>query len=449
MAKLYRTNGKKNGKPFTYPIWRGRYKDQNGNWRCVSLFKDKTASQRKLDDLQRDADQRAAGVITPLMDHAAKAIAEHEADYLLDLRGQNLSPMHIKNVTTRLNEVVTTGKWSQLRDITAESMRVILSHVSQRKAQGYKKDQLLATSTVNSFLRVARGFVHWLIEQGRMLTDPLRAVKRADERRAAKKRERRAATTAELAALLAVAPPHRGFIYLFASLTGLRRKEMRYLIVGDLRLDAAQPFIQLRTGQTKNKRDDQIPLHPELLPGLVELVKGRSAGQPVFKAIPEVRTLEQDLRKANVEFVDGLGCRLDIHAFRHTFGTLVALSGASMKVAHQLMRHGDPELTMNVYAHAGISDTAAALAKVQMRPDMPSSHFANMRQSSFPNGPVPSQLVACRCTVDVGHSTIATDVRQMKYGNTVINVHGSSLHVLRPGSNADIVEISGPHSSVG
>jgi len=149
------------------------------------------------------------------------------------------------------------------------------------------------------------------------------------------------------------------------ALTGLRRKELKFLRWGDIRLDAPHPFIQLRTEQTKNGRADQLLLHPDL----VTMLKRKRRGLPsasVFYAVPCMASFKSDLAAAKIRFEDDLGRRADFHALRHSYCTLVAQSGATMKEAQVLMRHSDPKLTANVYAHVGLFDTAGALAGVNL-----------------------------------------------------------------------------------
>lgn len=42
--------------------------------------------------------------------------------------------------------------------------------------------------------------------------------------------------------------------------------------------------------------------------------------------------------------------KLDFHALRVTFATLVVESGASVKEAQTMLRHSNPTITMNTYA---------------------------------------------------------------------------------------------------
>ncbi len=55
------------------------------------------------------------------------------------------------------------------------------------------------------------------------------------------------------------------------------------------------------------------------------------------------------------------GRTLDVHCLRHTFATMLSKSGVVPRMAQELMRHSDIRLTMNVYTHLGLHDTAGAV----------------------------------------------------------------------------------------
>ncbi len=405
MASLFRNSVKRNGKRVVYPTWYGRFRDEDGRWRKVPLFTDKTASFRRLNEIQRDADLRRAGVLTPMMDHAGKSIEGHRDDYVADLRGQNVSAQHLKNVESRLEEIIALGEWKRLSDITADSMRGVLNLVGKRQMGGTKEKKPIAVSTLNSFLKMARAFVHWLVLRGRLSSDPLAILKKADESKAEKRRARRALSGDEIIRLLDAAPADRSFAYKFFILSGLRRGEAKQLRVGDLHLAATLPFIQLRTEQTKNGKADTIPVHPELLEGLRERTATKLPAAKVFASIPAMRTLMNDLLAAKVPFVNDTNQRVDLHAQRHTYCTLIAKSGISMKTAQTLMRHGDPRLTMNVYSHVGIFDTASALASVKL-PEATKEKNVKTGTADIPTQPVDGVAKDARWT-NVGQKPVA------------------------------------------
>lgn len=52
---------------------------------------------------------------------------------------------------------------------------------------------------------------------------------------------------------------------------------------------------------------------------------------------------------------------IDVRALRHTFGTLLARSGATVKESQLAMRHSRPELTLNTYVDSRLVDFANAV----------------------------------------------------------------------------------------
>ena len=57
------------------------------------------------------------------------------------------------------------------------------------------------------------------------------------------------------------------------------------------------------------------------------------------------------------------------HALRHTFGTNLAKAGVAPKIAQELMRHSDINLTMMTYSHVGLYDLDAALDSLPALPN--------------------------------------------------------------------------------
>lgn len=62
-----------------------------------------------------------------------------------------------------------------------------------------------------------------------------------------------------------------------------------------------------------------------------------------------------DLNAAGIDRENGQGV-VDFHSLRHTFGTMLAKAGTAPKVAMDLMRHGDVNLTMALYSHTVLQD---------------------------------------------------------------------------------------------
>ncbi len=83
---------------------------------------------------------------------------------------------------------------------------------------------------------------------------------------------------------------------------------------------------------------------------------------PLF-TVPKglVRILDRDLEAAGIAKVDERGRRLDVHALRHTFGTLLSKGGVAPRTAQAAMRHSHIDLTMNVYTDPRLLDVQGAL----------------------------------------------------------------------------------------
>src|SRR5262249_32006091 len=62
------------------------------------------------------------------------------------------------------------------------------------------------------------------------------------------------------------------------------------------------------------------------------------------------------------------GRKLDVHALRHTFGTLLSKGGVAPRTAQEAMRHSDIDLTMNVYTDPKLLDVRGALDALPMLP---------------------------------------------------------------------------------
>jgi len=74
-----------------------------------------------------------------------------------------------------------------------------------------------------------------------------------------------------------------------------------------------------------------------------------------------IRILDRDLKLAGIPKKDDRGRTLDVHALRHSFGTLLSVVGAAPRTAQAAMRHSDLSLTMNVYTDPKLLDVRAAL----------------------------------------------------------------------------------------
>jgi integrase len=185
----------------------------------------------------------------------------------------------------------------------------------------------------------------------------------------------------------------RALIYKLASLTGLRRGEIEALTLRHLHLDVALPFLRMRRADTKNRQAADIPLRRDLAADLREWIEssaelasceGRESSadehrldSPLF-SVPKqlVKALNRDLRVAGIPKIDERGRSVDVHALRHSFGTLLSTSGVAPRTAQQAMRHSDISLTMQVYTDPALLDVAGAMERLPELPIGPNSEDA-------------------------------------------------------------------------
>ena len=171
----------------------------------------------------------------------------------------------------------------------------------------------------------------------------------------------------------------RAMIYKTLVYTGLRKSELASLTVADMHLDGEQPHAELAA---KNAKGARLPLRADLvqdLRGHLEeklaqyrlqtLKEGRTEvpmalpGSTKLFRVPDdlVRIFDRDLVVAGIDKTDADGRTLDVHCLRHTFATMLSKSGVVPRMAQELMRHSDIRLTMNVYTHLQLIDTAGAV----------------------------------------------------------------------------------------
>jgi len=73
------------------------------------------------------------------------------------------------------------------------------------------------------------------------------------------------------------------------------------------------------------------------------------------------KILNRDLKSAGVPKRDERGRTVDVHALRHTFGTLLSKGGVAPRTAQAAMRHSDIQLTMRTYTDPRLLDVRGAL----------------------------------------------------------------------------------------
>jgi integrase len=151
--------------------------------------------------------------------------------------------------------------------------------------------------------------------------------------------------------------------------------------VGQLYLDAPQPYAELLARDEKSGRGAKIPLRRDLVADIREYLadrlealqqEARARGEAILLRLPHdqplfyvprgfIRVFDRDLEAASIPKHDERGRAVDIHALRHTFGTHLSKNGVAPRTAQAAMRHSKLELTMNVYTDPELLDVAGAI----------------------------------------------------------------------------------------
>jgi integrase len=344
--------------------------------RRTVAYTDKAASQAMLVRLNKALAQGEEGLTDPFADHRNRSISEHLADWIAEIRQTGCTQYYSEQCDGRISRLIRECGWKFLADITTDSFiawrQTAKSEIAHnRKDKSKAQPVAMGSRTQNHYLVTLISFCRWCVRRGRLATNPLTDAAKVDQAGDVR-RGRRALAEDEVTALLAAVPTEYKLLYRFFLATGLRRAEAAQLQWGDVHIDSTTPYIQLRAETTKAKRADALPLRSDLAEELCRARGNAGEEQLVFLRVPRIKEHRRWLSAAGIAYTDATGRRVDIHALRHTFGTLLSKVGVSPREAMSLMRHTDIRLTMNVYTDPRIFNLAAAVEKLPgTGPDTP------------------------------------------------------------------------------
>ena len=316
---------------------------------------DKQLAQQRLLLAVREREKELAGLSgrKPWREAAQSPLLNHLADFLADLRARKRSESHVKHLETRIKRLFFDCHWEHLRDVSADGF--MLWRTNQKE---------LSQKTIHEYKNAAFSLFAWMERHDRVETNPLRRVGNV-ERKGYEKVKRRAFTHDEMRRLVAVAGLY-ALGYLAAVNTGLRRKELASVQWGDVHLDAAVPFILVRSNTTKNRQAGKIYLKSRLAQMLTDIKPATVAADELVFAgrIAVMRKMHEHLKAAEILVYDGQGRKVDFHALRMTYNMNLENVGASLQVRQELMRHSDPRLTAGTYMDGTRLETASLIEKL-------------------------------------------------------------------------------------
>ncbi len=328
--------------------WSYKVKLPNGAWQRYVGYTDKRATESKAAQHQAMIERGEVGLVDLFGAAKSKSLAKHIGDYINDLKGKGRDNVYVDNSRRFLTKIAGDCHWNCTTDITADSL--------MRWRNGFDR----SPKTKNTYVITAKSFCKWLVQHGRLASSPLVVVGLV-EQRGREVRIRRALTDLEIVRLLEVSGKYR-LAYLMALTTGLRRGELSALRWGDIHLEALRPFVAVRASISKNHKMSTLFLRSDVVKAIQAARPEDAKPEDKVFLVPGRKRFYTHLRLAEIPKKDSQGRIVDFHALRHTFITALSRAGIQPRVAMELARHSQIDLTMRVYTDAGLIGTADAVA---------------------------------------------------------------------------------------
>jgi len=305
------------------------------------------------------------GVIDPEKVSLAHPLTDHMTDFEQSLKAKGRTAKHIRETVSGIREICTACSFTSWRDITASKVDYYLGQKREDRVSMVdgqeKRIRGISARTYNHKLKAFKQFCLWMVKEGRAIESPVTHLA-ALNTETVRRRTRRALTVAEARKLLATAAqakaicsmkgPERALLYRLAIETGLRAGELRSLTAESC--NAKNRTILVRAVHSKHRQKDVVMLKKDTATLLEDHIRHKTPKTPLFTLPCKENMslmLKADLKAARVPYQDERGHYADFHSFRHTTGTWLTQSGVHPKIAQDIMRHTDVNLTMNTYTH--------------------------------------------------------------------------------------------------
>jgi integrase len=413
----------KTGKPkqFLTDKWYGQYRDLGGRVHRVPLATDKVAAQQMLADLVKQSERGLAGVSDPFAKHTFRPLSEHIDDFEKSIASGDITEKHAALTARRVRALVAGCEFRFIADINVDR---VARWLAERRATSKR----FGLTTSNHYSTALTTFCNWLSDKrrgNRCAVNPYSKVPALNAETDVR-RQRRALTDEEIAWLLEsteagpvigdVSGEDRAMVYRVGVMTGLRAGELRSLTPLSFDLAGDPPTLTVEARHSKHRKEDQLPLHPELAarlrvwfskraevqadsPAILSL-KGTPAGRverlwdgAAWKSHRSAKTLRRDLKAARERWIEAAAddterkareaseCLLyrtregyaDFHSLRHTFITRIMDSGVVPHHGQGLARHANIKQTLK-YTHTRMSGLSQSLRQV---PSLPSTTKAS------------------------------------------------------------------------
>jgi integrase len=235
-----------------------------------------------------------------------------------------------------------------IEDVTRADIDEYKTARCQEKSE--RHDRLISARTVNFEVGTLRTFFYYLInERGLKMANPCARFKHLRDAKKKAKRRPPIYSQVELDELFQQMDSFEKAVFATLLMTGLRKRELYFLMWRDLDLKAATLRVsgEGKVGfSPKDYEEREIPLPPDLVKELSRLP--RRAGW-VFPNRNGNR-LNHLLRRLQTIAAHTKVVGVTLHKFRHTYATRLLERGADIVTVQKLMGHSDIETTMQYLA---------------------------------------------------------------------------------------------------
>ena len=366
-------------------VWWISYDDESGKRRSKKGFTDKRATEDLALELEQAVRRKKAGLTDAVVERRAVAAKMPIEQSLVEFEKSisKNSPKHVELTMSRLRRLVGDAEFKTLEDVDVDAVVTVLDEMLEAEEIGHK--------TYNHYAAAASQFGAWLVPK-KLAVNPFAEIQRLNTE-VDVRHPRRALTEEEFRQLLKSAREsnvsiqcydgeQRARIYTISYMTGLRRKEIASPTPSSFDLKSTPATVTVEAACSKHRRQDVLPLHPELGALLIDWLKGLGRKEFLFPKLAKRRAwlmVKKDLARVGIPYVTDEGIA-DFHAAgRHSHITGLIKGGVKLAEAKELARHSDVRMTMK-YTHIGLEDQAQAIKKLQWNRD------SNERSNSKDDG---------------------------------------------------------------
>jgi len=309
MASVFKRKDKNGRKS---PCWTIQYMDAHGKSRQKKGFTDKQESQRLANKLEHEAKLRRDGLIDSAAEDLAiqmsRCIRQHLSEFLDTVRSRNRTQQYLNHISTRIGAILDEAGIETLAEITLDRVESAIVAIQKRNKMGPR--------TVNHYMQAMKAFVHWLVPR-RLATNPLLELEFHNVAIDVRK-ERRALTSDEMSLLVdasrtsdqkvqGYSGEQRARIYLISYLTGLRKSEVASLTPESFEITGKTPILTLEARNSKHRKRDVLPLHPQLVALLRLWLPEYPPGEPLFPKLGKRKAhtmIRKDLEAAGSKLTE-------------------------------------------------------------------------------------------------------------------------------------------------